>query len=71
MTKTQFRLGVGALFAAILLFNLTSPDRYFLIKSGTSSSAFKVFDGVTGKVVDYRWVSAENDWVDRKDIKIK
>ena len=45
MTKTQFRLGVVAVLAAILLFNLTSPDRYKLL--GTSGSL--LVDGVTGK----------------------
>jgi hypothetical protein len=47
MTKTQFRLGVLVIFAAILLNNLTSPDRYSLGKVSTSSV---MLDGVTGKV---------------------
>jgi hypothetical protein len=42
MTKTQFRLGALLIFAAILLHNLTSPDRYTVIGS-------TLIDGVTGK----------------------
>ncbi len=49
MTKTQFRLGALLIFAAILLYNLTSPDRY---KIGSPSV---LVDGVTGKV----WVVSE------------
>ena len=48
MTKTQFRLGVVAVFAAILLFNLTSPNRYKVVSGGADLSGY-VIDGVTGK----------------------
>ena len=48
MTKTQFRLGALVIFAAILLNNLTSPDRYTIDGSGVSAVRL---DGVTGKVV--------------------
>jgi len=48
MTKTQFRLGVVAVFAAILLFNLTSPNRYKVVTSADDLSGY-VIDGVTGK----------------------
>ena len=46
MTKTHFRLGVAAIFAAILLYNLTSPSRYTHKQEG---SQVMVFDGLTGK----------------------
>ena len=49
MTKTQFRLGVVAIFAAILLFNLTSPNRYKVVTTGNDISGY-VIDGVTGKI---------------------
>jgi hypothetical protein len=49
MTKTQFRLGALLILTAILLYNLTSPDRY------TRNSAGTVVDGVTGKV----WFASE------------
>jgi hypothetical protein len=57
MSKTQFRLGVGAIFAAILLFNLTSPNRYTVI-GPVPLDAFSVpgsylLDGVTGKMYRY------------------
>jgi hypothetical protein len=44
MTKTQFRLGVLVIFAAILLNNLTSPDRY-----KAAADTHILIDGVTGK----------------------
>jgi hypothetical protein len=47
MTKTQFRLGALVIFAAILLNNLTSPDRYSL---GKVSSSNVILDRVTGKM---------------------
>ena len=47
MTKTQFRLGALLILAAILLHNLTSPDRF------TPNSSSTIIDGVTGKV----WVA--------------
>jgi hypothetical protein len=47
MTKTQSRLGVVAIFAAILLFNLTSPNRCKVV-SGDDLSGY-VIDGVTGE----------------------
>jgi len=47
MTKTQFRLGVAAIFAAVLLFNLTSPNRFSFDGEGL------VIDGVTGTVYKY------------------
>jgi len=47
MSKTQFRLGVVAIFAAILLHNLTSPNRYTHVK--TPGAVVLVFDGLTGK----------------------
>jgi hypothetical protein len=43
MTKTQFRLGALLILTAILLHNLTSPDRYFV----TSNNLIK-FDRITG-----------------------
>ena len=46
MSKTQFRLSVVAIFAAILLYNLTSPNRYTHTHSGVTTF---VTDGVTGK----------------------
>lgn len=49
MTTTQFRLGVVAIFAAILLFNLTSPNRYKVVTTGNDISGY-VIDGVTGKL---------------------
>ena len=51
MTKTQFRLGVLAIFAAILLHNLTSPHRYSM--QGDSVSMVKM-DRITGKTWRYR-----------------
>ena len=66
MTKTQFRLGVGALFAAILLFNLTSPDRYSLI-GGNTSLTYKIFDGVTGNLYLFR----DGEWINIKDLAKK
>ncbi len=48
MTKTQFRLGLVAIFAAILLFNLTSPNRYKVVTSGKYDGL--VIDGVTGEI---------------------
>ena len=49
MTKTQFRLSVVAIFAAIMLFNLTSPNRYKVVVTGNDIQGF-VIDGVTGKI---------------------
>ena len=49
MTKTHYRLGALLILAAILLHNLTSPDRY------TGGSGNTVIDGVTGKV----WVATD------------
>lgn len=66
MTKTQFRLGVGALFAAILLFNLTSPDRYSLDTSGASSS-YKMIDGVTGNM----YLLRDGEWQNIEDLAKK
>ena len=51
MTKTQFRLGALLILTAILLHNLTSPDR-FTYSSGT------ILDGVTGKA----WVASTGKW---------
>ena len=48
LSKTHFRLGVAAIFAVILLNNLTSPNRYTSIVSDTGRVT--VTDGVTGKV---------------------
>ena len=44
MSKTHFRLGALLILAAILLHNLTSPDRY------TGNSSGTIIDGVTGKI---------------------
>ena len=63
MSKTQFRLGVAAIFAAILLFNLTSPDRYFYIQGSTLSSG-KMIDGVTGNQYLFR----DGEWRNIVDI---
>ena len=49
MTKTHFRLGVAAIFAAILLHNLTSPNRYKVVAGGNDLTGY-VVDGVTGEV---------------------
>ena len=49
MTKTHFRLGVAAIFAAILLHNLTSPNRYKVVAGSDDLSGYLV-DGVTGEV---------------------
>ena len=49
MTKTQFRLSVVAIFAAIMLFNLTSPNRYKVVTTGNHIQAY-VIDGVTGEI---------------------
>ena len=58
MTKTQFRLGVGALFALILLINITSPNRY---KTTLFSDKLVMkTDGSTGKVWFY---TKENGWI--------
>jgi hypothetical protein len=46
MTKTQFRLGALLILAAILLHNLTSPDRYSA--HGTGVAMVKI-DRITGK----------------------
>ena len=64
MTKTQFRLSVIAIFAAILLFNLTSPDRYHYIK-GTSTAKGTMVDGVTGNMYLFR----DGEWINIVDIK--
>ena len=63
MSETQFRLGVVAIFAAILLHNLTSPNRYTIIQSGApakQSGEVTVADGVTGRVwvgtIDVEWM---------------
>ena len=64
MSKTQFRLGVAAIFAAILLFNLTSPDRYFYIQGSTISSG-KMIDGVTGNMYLFK----DDEWINIVDIK--
>ena len=48
MTKTQFRLGALLILAAILLHNLTSPDRYKVVTGSTDLGGYLV-DGVTGK----------------------
>ncbi len=55
MTKTQFRLGALLILAAILLHNLTSPDRYVFFESAGQTGA-AVIDGVTGKV----WVVTDS-----------
>ena len=52
MTKTEFRLGVLAIFAAILLHNLTSPHRYKVVTEAV------LVDGVTGKT----WKSIGGKW---------
>ncbi len=57
MTKTQFRLGALLIFAAILLNNLTSPDRYRYHKD---SSLMEMSDGVTGYV--YRFNVSKGGW---------
>ena len=64
MTKTQFRLGVAAIFAAILLFNLTSPDRYHFINA-TSISSGKMIVGVTGNMYLFK----DGEWINIVDIK--
>jgi hypothetical protein len=56
MTKTQFRLGVLVIFAAILLNNLTSPDRYSV--HGTGITMVKI-DRITGNV----WRARSAGWV--------
>ena len=63
MTKTQFRLGVLVIFAAILLHNLTSPDRYSI------ADGMKL-DGVTGKTWKYQSLSGQGQgpdlqWIER------
>jgi hypothetical protein len=55
MTKTQFRLGVVAIFAAILLYNITSPNRYTFVDTTTegrlnATSPYRLVDGMTGKM---------------------
>ena len=52
MTKTQFRLGALLILAAILLYNLTSPDRYKVFGPSV------LVDGVTGKT----WKASEGKW---------
>ena len=52
MTKTHFRLGALLILAAILLHNLTSPDRYSLIPGSV------MLDGVTGKT----WKASDGKW---------
>ena len=59
MTKTQFRLGVLVIFAAILLNNLTSPSRYTIVDR-PSQTALKI-DGITGKTWVFRPIA--QDWV--------
>jgi hypothetical protein len=54
MTKTQFRLGVLVIFAAILLHNLTSPDRYKIV------APVLLVDGITGKT----WKATGGKWQD-------
>jgi hypothetical protein len=57
MTKTQFKLGILAIFTAILLHNLTSPNRYRFSPNGSSLT---VIDGVTGVI----WMgSATKGWI--------
>ena len=66
MSKTQFRLAVVAIFAAILLHNLTSPNRYTHEKTPGGSTVV-VFDGLTGKAywttdtATYGWREYGND----------
>jgi|TARA_B100001971_G_C17826671_1_gene351724 hypothetical protein len=68
MTKTEFRLGVLAIFAAILLHNLTSPDRYTVTQ--TSGSTALRTDGITGmtwKLQSARWLPVVlADWSDKE-----
>ena len=62
MTKTQFRLGVIAIFAAILLHNLTNPNRHTFIKNSAPYDKHRLVDGLTGKV--YSWNGDE--WMELK-----
>ena len=55
MTKTHFRLGALLILAAILLYNLTSPDRY---TTQFSSNAALLIDGITGKT----WKATSGKW---------
>ncbi len=64
MSKTHFRLGVAAIFAAILLFNLTSPDRYHYISGGTQTKG-SLIDGVTGNLYLFR----DGEWVNVVDLQ--
>jgi hypothetical protein len=52
MTKTQFRLGALLILTAILLYNLTSPDRYKIV------SPVLLVDGITGKT----WKAQSGKW---------
>ncbi len=45
MNKIQFRLGVLVIFAAILLHNLTSPNRYSIVAGNPPTKV----DRITGK----------------------
>ncbi len=63
MTKIEFGLGVLAIFAAILLHNLTSPHRYTVIHPGPAAggSVLVKADGITGmtwKLRSDKWVPA-------------
>ena len=51
MTKTQFRLGALLILAAILLHNLTSPNRYKLVSAQGGLTAGYLVDGVTGEAI--------------------
>ena len=50
MTKTHYRLGALLILAAILLHNLTSPDRYKIVSTQGNSTVMSILiDGVTGE----------------------
>ena len=49
MTKTQFRLGALLILAAILLHNLTSPNRYKVVSAQGPLAVGYLVDGVTGE----------------------
>ena len=65
MSKTQFRLGVAAIFAAILLFNLTSPDRYHYLNKSVGITNGAMIDGVTGNIYLFK----DDEWINIVEIK--
>ena len=61
MSKTHFRLGALLILAAILLHNLTSPDRYSV--HGTGVTMVKI-DRITGNAWKFRtagWVAIQHE----------